>query len=414
MKILHITKTYDVGGMFELTRQISERLVEHGHDVTVATRKIDNYKEIVNGVKVKQFDLNGNWVTGFKGNLKEFQDFVLKSDFDIVTSFAAQHTLTDAFLQIMDNIKAKKVFVPTGFSALYNKEYFDYFHNKMKIWLKKYDMNIFSSNDYRDINFARENNITNIMLIPNGASKKEFLGATNIDVRKKIGINKDNFLILHIGSHTGQKGHSKAMEIFKKAKIKNSTFVIVAQNKGLCYADCKKKEEKINTSKHFKKDNKKIIVQKFTRDETVALLKEADLFIFPSNIECSPIVLFETMASKTPFLATDVGNSIEIARWSESGIILPTIKRQSLDIYPIYITKKVIKLLIGKKTGNLYSIAKTCKSAKILEKLYNDKDKLNKMGENGYKAWINRFTWEKISDDYENLYKKLLKNHDNN
>ncbi len=70
--------------------------------------------------------------------------------------------------------------------------------------------------------------------------------------------------------------------------------------------------------------NKKYIITDLTREETVAAYKSANLFLFPSNIECSPIVLFECMASHLPFLTTDVGNSKEIIEWSNGGEILPT------------------------------------------------------------------------------------------
>ena len=36
-------------------------------------------------------------------------------------------------------------------------------------------MNVFLSNDYQDINFARENGVKKIILIPNGASEDEFI-----------------------------------------------------------------------------------------------------------------------------------------------------------------------------------------------------------------------------------------------
>ncbi|HHT9147078.1 MAG TPA: glycosyltransferase, partial [Candidatus Wunengus sp. YC61] len=115
--------------------------------------------------------------------------------------------------------------------------------------------------------------------------------------------------------------------------------------------------------------------------------KQADLFLFPSKIECSPIVLFEAMASKTPFLTTDVGNAQEIIKWSGSGMILPTSK----DKYG-------------------YSLAETDKSAALLEKIYNNPIKLKTMAENGYKAWKKRFTWSKIARQYEQIYKRLTEN----
>ena len=60
--------------------------------------------------------------------------------------------------------KAKKFFVPTGFSLLYHPAYHPYFE-KMKNWMKFYDRTVFLSYDYRDINFAKEKGYK-IKLVP--------------------------------------------------------------------------------------------------------------------------------------------------------------------------------------------------------------------------------------------------------
>jgi len=392
MKILHTVEFYDpsVGGMQEVVKQLSERLVKIGHDVTVATSKIPERKEkITNGVKIKEFNISGNYVRGLKGDIGEYVYFLLNSKFDIITTFAAQQWATDGFLTIIDKVRGKKVFVPTGFSGLYLPEYKEYFE-KMGDWMKQYDMNIFLSDDYRDINFARKNGIKKIILIPNGAGEDEFLTDSKIDIRKKLGISEDHFLVLHVGSHTGMKGHREAFEIFKKARIKNATFLIVGNKLfGGCHLSCSLKSKMFNNSIFRYFDQKKFIVKELPRKETVATYKTADLFLFPSNIECSPIVLFECMAAKTPFLVSDVGNSKEIINWSNSGILLPTIKDHK---------------------GYGLSNVKIKESVKILEDVYYNRKRRSEMAENGFKVWKEKYSWEKIAKQYEDLYGKLIKN----
>ncbi len=337
MKILHTVELYHplAGGMYEVTKQLSERLVKLGHNLTVATKKLpDENRQIINGVKIKEFDISGNFTMGLSGEIKKYQEFLINSDFDVITNFAAQQPMTDAMLSVLDKIKAKKIFVPTGFSAFYIPKYKDYFE-KMKKWMKQYDMNVFLSNDYRDINFARENEVKNYVIIPNGASKDEFLGNIDIDIRKKISIPKNHFLILHVGSHTGKKGHNEAIKIFTGAKIKNATFLIIGNGSNGCVKKCEFKKI-LNFLPSYAINNKKLIVKSLNREETVAAYKEADLFLFPSSIECSPIVLFECMASKTPFLTTDVGNAKEIIEWSGGGILLPTIKNAKFNVSLLY------------------------------------------------------------------------------
>jgi glycosyltransferase involved in cell wall biosynthesis len=53
------------------------------------------------------------------------------------------------------------------------------------------------------------------------------------------------------------------------------------------------------------------------REDTVAAYHSADIFIFGSYIEASPLVIIEAKASKTPFVTTDCGN---VREW-KGGIV---------------------------------------------------------------------------------------------
>jgi glycosyltransferase involved in cell wall biosynthesis len=391
MKILHTVEVFypPEGGMQKVVREISERLAKKGHIVTIATRYDSriNYPA-KNNIVIEQFKISGNLVRGYEGQAKEikrYQNFLKNSCFDIITNFAAQQWATDLTFPLLEKLKAKKVLVPTGFSGLYLPEYQKYFTN-MKNWMKKYDMNVFLSNNYRDINFARTNKIKKRILISNGASEEEFLSKRYIDIKKRLNIPQKNLLLLHVGSHTKSKGHTEAIKIFSQARIINTTFLIIGNktSKG-CFYSCLLKSKFFNISPQRFFDNKKIIIASLNRKEIIGAYKQADLFLFPSNVECSPIVLFECMASKTPFLTSDVGNAQEIIKWSNSGILLPT--------------------LIDKKG---YSIVNIGQSAKILEQISHNADKRKAMAEFGYKAWQKRFTWEMLGQRYEKMYKRLL------
>jgi len=389
MKILHTVEFYSpsVGGMQEVVRQLSDHLVRLGHNVTVATTKLSDRKEkVISGVKVVELDISGNMVRGMKGEIGHYRDYLLNTDFDIITNFAAQQWATDIMLPLLDRIKAKKVFVPTGFSGFYRLEYKLYFE-LMKSWLHQYDMNVFLSHDYRDVNFARDCGVKNITLIPNGAGEDEFLPDTNLDIRKLLDIPQEHFLILHVGSHTGIKGHSEAIKIFSKARIRNVTFLIVANDfGGGCVTACKWRTRFFYLRPKHKFYNKRLIVTSLPRKETVAAYKEADLFLFPSNIECSPLVLFESMASKTPFLTTDVGNAAEIVEWTKAGMVLPTVK-----------------------DSKGCSMANIAGSVGMLEEIHRNSRRRKKMQESGFKAWQERFTWGKIAMEYENMYQNLAR-----
>jgi len=388
MKVLLTVEYYypSVGGAQEVVKQISERLFKRGHDVTVATTKLAHRTFTkYNGVKIKEFDIDGNDVRGYRGDIQSYQNYLLNGKFDIVLNYAAQQWTSDLCSQVMEKITAKTVLVPCGFSGLNNPGYCHYFASMPSV-LKKYDATVYMSQNYRDYNFAKKHHIHNIHFIPNAASKEEFAVTSDIDIRKLLKIPKDNFLILHVGSHTRVKGHKELFQIFSKSKINNATLLLIANNSnGGCTKNCHLREFLFNFNILNKFKNKKVNVTPLNRAQTIAAYQQSDLFLFPSNIECSPLVLFEAMASKTPFLTSDVGNSSEIAQWSGSGIVLPTIKR-----YDNYHTVDIAK-----------------SADKLLEIYVNEKKRLQ-MAEMGYKAWLKDFTWDTIVDKYESLFEKLL------
>lgn len=390
MKILHTAESYppSTGGMQEVVRQISERLSLLGHSVTVATSRMSRRREkTVADVNIEEFAIAGNLVRGIRGETERYKRFLLESRFDVITNFAAQQWATDLALPLLDIIDAKKVFVPTGFSGLLRQEYRGYFEN-MKIWMKKYDMNVFLSHSYRDIQFAREHGVEKITVIPNGASENEFLEGSLMGIRTRLGIPDDHFLILHVGSHTSMKGHAETIEIFRRSRMNKATLLLVGNTSSIwCTLSCRFREILYNNTHRLSGSDKRIVVASLPRTDTVAAYKAADIFLFPSNIECSPLVLFECMASRTPFLATDVGNAAEIARWSQAGLILPT-----------------------RKDGKGYSKADIAASVKVLEDLYRDEPHRISMAESGFKSWRERFTWGRIASDYETLYKNLVGN----
>ena len=389
MRIYHCVESYypSVGGMQEVVKQLSERLVQLGHEVIVLTRHHNErtFSEL-NGVKLETFKINGNPLEVKDTEDQRYVDYLLTLQGDVITFFAAQQWATNLALPILNQIKAKKVSVPTGYSGLYWPMFKEYFES-MKTWIHGYDMNVYLSYDYRDINFARENGVTKWMVIPNGAAADEFLAEEKTNVRKELGASDDEFLILHVGSYTGWKGHREAMDMFLRSDIKQGTLLMIGNHYQYFKLPIYKfplLKLRLFLNKLFGK--KRIVFNYFSREFTVAAYKQADLFLFPSNIECSPIVLFECAAAKLPFLSTDVGNSVEIAQWTSGGEILPT-----------------------HKDASGFSHADIAGSVKVLNRLYADKTKRRQLGEKAFENWKEKYSWEVITKQYETLYKDLLK-----
>lgn len=420
MKILHTVESYLPArhGMSEVVRQISERLAARGHEVIVATRSdTKRFTDIINGVRVQSFDVNGKSAVGVYGDVQGYQKFLLESDADVVVNFAAQQWATDLIFPLLPSIRAKKVFVPTGFSALGDPLFASYFE-KMKDWMQLYDACVFLSDDYRDINFARKAGIAKCVLIPNAAAQDEFDRKPDLEFRKRLGIPDEHQIILHVAGYlTPAKGYKEAIGIFNKSGVRNATLLLVCGDFAQSLFSALTPRALARAAWHFLRGNgmagflpswqvgarrflsrrrnmahnRQILTIALSREDTVQAFLHADLFLFPSWIECSPLVLFEAAASETPFLVTDVGNSREIIKWTGGGELLPGTRKNDRE-------------------GSFIADVKA--GAQVLDKLWENPAKRAAMGATAHKAWKENFQWEKIANRYEELYTVLLRGED--
>ncbi len=116
------------------------------------------------------------------------------------------------------------------------------------------------------------------------------------------------------------------------------------------------------------------------RPKTVDAFFEADLFVFASKVEYSPLVLFELAAAGTPFVTVPAGNASEIVRWTGGGWLCPA---EVDDRGYIKVSPAVL--------------------AREMEKAIRSPDRLRSLGNSGRRSWQERFTWAKIAQSYEHV-----------
>jgi len=134
-------------------RQIAERLSARGHDVTVATSGHHRRKsKVVNCVKIRAFNAGGKMVYDLNGQIEHCHEFVRKFEADAIVIMAAQQWSFDALWPWMRSRRAK-VFIPCGFSALYEPDFAEYFRALPDV-LKKFYHFVFDAEKYRDIDFV--------------------------------------------------------------------------------------------------------------------------------------------------------------------------------------------------------------------------------------------------------------------
>jgi glycosyltransferase involved in cell wall biosynthesis len=448
MKFLLCCSDYfpSIGGVQEVVRQIAEGLVARGHDVTVATSFLsERSSSMHNGVLIRDFKIAGNLATGIKGDIDEYNNFVLSTEWDAILVKAAQQWTFDVLWPILDKITARKIFIPCGFSKLQDPSYANYFKELTQV-LFKWDHLVFYSDTYQDIRFVQALNYKNYTVLPNGASEVEFNRPADPEFTERVGIEPEAKVLLTVGSLTGLKGHLEVLQAFSKIKYNKTKLLLILNghlhtklakpeqaefrgifsrlsDKGTYTRLLASASDLIDLFKRlycllrsrpvlFIKNalkrifrlgavpagkeleqilreliasvnqgtSKRVMLVDLDREQLVQAYLRADLFLFASRIECSPLVLYEAAAASTPFLSINVGNAEEIAAWTKAGVVIKT---------PI----------------NKEGLNELCTSefARKIDELLVQPDLLDSMGVEGRQRWSNYFSWKTLVTHYEEI-----------
>jgi glycosyltransferase involved in cell wall biosynthesis len=359
----------ETGGSEEVVRQLSERLAARGHEVTVATGASArrSFNEL-RGVKIVGFRCAGNDVEGFRGDSAGYGEFLLSGKWDVMMNYAAQIWSTDLVFGLLPSLRMKKVLVPCGYSRLNDPKFRSYFEGMPGI-LRSYDRVVYLSDNYIDTNFGISHGLQNGIVIPNGADSDEFLSARRGAFREKRGIG-DRTLIINVSNHSQLKGHDFFWSCLRSMRDENVAAALIGSPYSgwpkkwfsECYRDCRMQGKTLGVP----------VLEDLPREEVVQAFTDADLFLFGSRVECSPLVMFEAFASKTLFVTTDCGN---VRDYSHAACIVGSAEE----------------------------------AAGVIREYCRHPGRFTDRIEQGYTAFREKLNWDSIARQYEDLYLSLLK-----
>lgn len=349
-----------VGGSEEVCRQLAIRLVRRGHEVTVATGAHgERQAEMLNGVRIAEFACEGNFANGMHGEVDAYQALLHAGDFDLSFHYAAQIWTTDLVLPLLGTLPRPAVIAPCGYSGLFEPGYRSYFSELGKV-LSGFAAVVHHSDIYRDAQYAREHEVPRCFVIPNGVCEDEFSLKPGA-FREQLGIDPQRPLVLTVGNHTNQKGHARSIKAFQAVAPPDALFAIVGKVwHGGCYEVCRRAADA---------DPRILLLTEASREVAVQAFKDADVYLFASDIECAPLVILEAMASGLAWISTDRGNVREL----QGGIVSTDAE---LEHY--------------------------------LRALLTDPVQRTALGEEGYAAFEERHRWEVVVDGYEQLFERVL------
>lgn len=328
LKIVFTIISYkpDTNGVELVTSYLAEGLAKKGHKVFVITSSYTNKttpnKECISGVNIIRIPLK-TVHTVHKGNKKEYQNLILEvcKDADCLINVCTQIVTTDWCMPILNKLKCKKI--------LYLHSIIDFKWNKMsfssfkyfisKVWntirwgiyynfnkskFKQYDeVTQLHDKDYSYDYFIKKYNIKS-KIMENAAEDYFFITQDTTEFRKPF-----EKYIINVSNYGEIKNQKLAVEQFLKSDIeKGIGLVLIGSKKNIYYDETKKLIENLRIKYNLNNDEKPILMLDNIDRRLIPLyVQNASIYLLTSKWEAFPISLLEAMASKLPFISTDVG-----------------------------------------------------------------------------------------------------------
>jgi len=356
INVLHYVSAFPQGGLEKLLLYF---LKASKNDVTVVIMNdyVDEYlkQELIKTVD-KVYFLNKKKANKNPKYLLQLLKIIKENKIDIIHTHDFGSMMWSTFCKIL---KPKLKLVYTIHSS-----------PDVKNWNK---LTLFINRTFVNMNIAISEAIFNDCVLKKMKATKIYNG---VDTKKFIPAQSKTqlFSIINVARITYYiKGLDVLVKALKKCKdigMKFTCNLVGGAVKGDKYSieDLKKLIEDLELSEEIKFWG--------NREDIPELLAQSDLFILPSRFEGMPISLLEAMAAKLPVIASNISGSTELVEHEKNGLLFESENHNDL-------------------------------AEKILS-LYNDREKMKCMAQNGYE-YVQGFDISIMCEKYWDLYKYLIK-----
>ena len=298
-------------GVQYVTQYHAEGLVRMGHEVVVITSKRNDQDSFIhNGVKIICINAYNSHFF-HSGNKNEFLGAVTENveNADVMINVCLQSYAADWVLPLLDKIKAKRILYMHGMHS-FKWEKKDFSNIKSFIlklardirWKPFYIMNWDKIKKYDAVIHLHELDYA-FRYFENNGYKNNFVIYNAVDTVFFEEHKKSN-IVINVGSFNERKNQKKAIELFYRAKTNDYSLVIIGNPNNEYYQMLL--EYKNQCEKTFGHKEVKILCS-ISREETIAYIQKAKIYLMTSTWEAFPISLIEAMAARMAFISTNVG-----------------------------------------------------------------------------------------------------------
>ena len=375
-----------IGGISPHVYHLSKSLAKNGVKVYVVTCDFPGapQHEIVDGVEVFRIDSYKNPSPDFATWVYLMNINMQKEAAALVNRLGGEVDIFHAHDWLVANagIGLKHVFRKPLFATIHSTEigrrngiHFDYERmiHETEAWLTYEAWKVICCSNYMvsHVRWAFGLPEDKLVMVPNGVNIQEYAGYKNTDLsqfRRKFASPEEK-LVLFVGRLVYEKGiHVLSNALPKVLEKVNAKFVIVGN--GYMKGPLSNLVKGMGLAHKF-------LFTGFVDDETLKNLQKcADACVVPSLFEPFGIVALEAMAAKSPVVVSDTGGLSEIVEHDVTGV----------KVYP----------------ENPDSLAWG------ITKVLLDEKYANRLKNNAYKKVLEKYDWDKISQQTKDVYEAVL------
>ncbi|AVP66163.1 glycosyltransferase family 1 protein [Clostridium botulinum] len=302
---------------------------------------------------------------------REIEEYIKNNNIDIVNFHGAKAFFTHYFIN-------KRLRVP-AVATVHSNYKEDFLNNKIKYYLftplsikgiKSFNNHICVSNYIKDI-LNKDKIESKKFVVNNGIDLNYYKNKvkTNTDLREKLNIEQKDFVYIMIARMHPIKNHNLLIQAFYNLKQEYKNIKLLLLGDGVEEAKLKEKVDKLNLHSN-------IIFLGF-RENIEDYIEISDISILTSLNEggSPPLVILESGIKKVPIIASNVGDIPYTVNKDNGFLIEPT------SVFDIYDKMK---------------------------EAYNNKNKLNILGENLYDTVINKYSIDSFCRSYYECYKNII------
>lgn len=408
MNILHISPLYypAIGGAQWHLKEVSERLASRGHHVTVFTANVRKETdlglgidgglaqyEVINNVHVRRFSPNSSFIYSvldkwrrLKGGYRSLSLLLTREGLDIILEHPRIWTIIPQILRCnADIVVSMNWYWPPAYHTYLARKVkrftlvgIPHFHTAetwcqravYKRMLAKCDAVVVNTSHEAD--FVRARAATRVEVAGVGVNPMSFDVYNGGEIRTRYGLGRRP-VVGFVGRQAANKGAAKLLEAMKGVwKWNPEVRLVLAGPRSHPHNEV---ETVIKGLTQIERE-RVVRIDDFLEMDKASIFDAFDVFVLPSIGESFGIAYLEAWLCKKPVIGARIGSTQCVINEGIDGLLVDPND-------PEDISRKIIELLI-------------------------DSDKRERMGRMGHAKSMAQFTWDKVTDKVEELYRELI------